>query len=122
MRMKRIENKDFFKQIGQRIARYRKEQTLTQEQLAQKLGITQSVLAHYETGIRRIPLSIVPAVAQALFVSVEEILGMPTKTKRGPSPKILKILEQLQKLPLSKQKLALELIDTIIRDADKKVS
>jgi transcriptional regulator with XRE-family HTH domain len=122
MIVKQIENKDFFKEIGKRIAQYRKEQDLTQEQLAEKLGITQSVLAHYETGIRRIPLSTIPSLSQILFVSVEEILGLPLKKKRGPSPKIQKILQQLQNLPLSKQKLALELIDTIIRDADKKVS
>ena len=40
----------FFKDLGARVAQLRKDQALTQAQLAERLGIAQQTLAHYEVG------------------------------------------------------------------------
>jgi DNA-binding XRE family transcriptional regulator len=40
----------FFVELGKRIALLRKEQGLTQQTLADTLGIAQQTLAHYEVG------------------------------------------------------------------------
>jgi transcriptional regulator with XRE-family HTH domain len=52
--------------IGERIQRAREEHGLTQEELAAKLGCTQSALSNYELGKRRLYLSVLERIAQIL--------------------------------------------------------
>jgi transcriptional regulator with XRE-family HTH domain len=104
----------FYVEFGRRIARFRKEANLTQAQLAEKLGLKQQLIAAYEKGIRRIPLSHLKPLAQALSVDIEDFLGIERKKgKRGPAPVLLKKLEDIQKLPASKQKFVLDFLDTV---------
>ena len=48
------EDQTFYRQLGQRIAERRKGCGLTQQQLADTLGISQQALAHYEVGRLRV--------------------------------------------------------------------
>ena len=57
------DEKQFFRQLGGRIASLRKEQGFTQAQLAGVLGLTQQMVASYEVGRRRVPVSLLPKVA-----------------------------------------------------------
>ena len=45
----------FYQQLGKRVAKLRKEQNVTQVQLAKMLDISQQLVAAYEAGQRRIP-------------------------------------------------------------------
>lgn len=65
----------FFIDLGARIARLRKEQSITQVQFAELLGTSQQAITAYEVGRRRVPVSSLPAIAKLLSVSVEELLG-----------------------------------------------
>jgi len=113
----------FFKELGNRISKYRKEIGLTQEQLAEKIGVSQEVIAYYETGKRRLTLSLLIPLKNALFVDIEDLLGIKKgKGKPGPIPKIQKRLEQIQNLPLNKQKIVLELLDSFIESNIKILS
>jgi len=58
-----------YREIGQRIQQAREERGLTQEELAFKLGCTQSALSNYELGKRRLYLAGLEQIA--------EILGKP---------------------------------------------
>jgi transcriptional regulator with XRE-family HTH domain len=69
------DEKLFFKQLGVRIAGLRKTHGLTQVQLAEALKLTQQMVASYEVGRRRVPVSLLPAIAHALAVSVEVLIG-----------------------------------------------
>jgi len=109
---------EFFKELGQRVAQLRKEQGLTQIQLAELLNISQQLVASYEAGRRRIPVSMLPALAQALAVTVEDLLGKNhTVVKRGPTPKLQRQLEQISRLPRSKQRFVMEMLDTVLSKA-----
>jgi transcriptional regulator with XRE-family HTH domain len=57
------DEKVFFQQLGARIAALRKDQSLTQVQFAEILGLTQQMIASYEVGRRRVPVSLLPAFA-----------------------------------------------------------
>jgi hypothetical protein len=60
--------------------------------------------------------------ALALEVSTDELLGLAgMKTARGkkPSRKILRRMEQIEKLPAAQQALLLKTIDTFIKAAGK---
>ncbi len=62
--------------IGQRIARLRKERGLTQKELAEKIGITQTLVSDYETGRVRIFADMVTRFAFVLGVNTDLIHGL----------------------------------------------
>ncbi|WP_158755828.1 helix-turn-helix transcriptional regulator [Dyella sp. S184] len=65
----------FYKELGARIAQLRKDRDLTQQELADDLGIAQQTFGHYEIGRLRVPLSMLPDLAALLGESVETVLG-----------------------------------------------
>jgi len=112
------ENKLFYQELGKRIAKLRKAQSMTQQQLAEFLGISQQTLAHYEVGRLRVAASMLPALAKALDVSVEALIGeqtAATQSKRGPMSKLQRQVEQVSQLPRAKQKFVMEMLDTVIQ-------
>jgi transcriptional regulator with XRE-family HTH domain len=112
------DEKQFFRELGQRIAALRKAQGLTQVQLAETLGLTQQMIASYEVGRRRVPVSLLPALARALSTSLEALIGEKAPpVKRGPAPQIQQKIERLTRLPKAKQKLVLEMLDGVLAQA-----
>ena len=57
-------DKEFYVQLGARIADARKAAGLTQVQLAEALGIAQQTMAHYEGGVSRIAVAMLPTAAK----------------------------------------------------------
>jgi transcriptional regulator with XRE-family HTH domain len=107
-----------FAQLGQKVATLRKDQHLTQAQLAEILGISQQHMASFEKGIRKIPASMLPTLSQVFGISVDELLGVgATKRKRGPAPKLQRQIEQIQKLPRTKQRFVMQMLDTVLQQA-----
>jgi transcriptional regulator with XRE-family HTH domain len=114
-------DKRFFEALGLRVAQVRKNHNLTQVQLGELLGISQQMVASYEVGRRRIPLSLLPRLAQGLAVPVEVLLGTDTSppTKRGPAPKLQQQLERLSRLPRAKQRLVSEMLEAVLQQASR---
>jgi transcriptional regulator with XRE-family HTH domain len=114
------DDKRFYKELGQRIARLRKEHDLTQQQLATMLGISQQTLAHYEVGRLRVAVAMLPALATALATTVEDLIGdTPRPAKRGPAPKLQQQIERISQLPRPKQRFVIEMLDTVIAQAGR---
>lgn len=121
--MKNIESQNDYTKLGKRIAKYRKENNLSQKKLSEKIGISQQLLANYELGQRRIHVFILLKIATILNVTIFDLLGIKSKkVKPGPIPKIQKILEEIQGLPINKQKMIIESIDAMIKGMTKKAS
>ena len=116
-----VTDKAFYVQLGQRLAAARKAQGLTQNQLAEALGIAQQTLAHYEGGKLRVAIALLPPLAQLLGVSVEELIGAPTKRagKRGPTPKLQQQIARLSDLPHAKQRLIMEMLEGVLLQASR---
>lgn len=111
------EDKLFYKQLGQRIAQFRKAKGLTQVQLAERLKIAQQTMAHYEGGNLRIAVSLLKNLAYELDVSVEELVyeaAPAAKGKRGPTSVLQSKVDQISQLPRAKQKFVIEMLDTVI--------
>lgn len=107
----------FYEKLGQRLAERRKARGITQVQLAERLGVAQQTLAHYEGGTVRIAIATLADAAQTLGTSVEALLGgASTKTsgKRGPAPKIQQQLEQIEALPKAKQRAIAQVLDSML--------
>ena len=114
------DEKQFFRQLGGRIAALRKEQGLTQVQLAETLELTQQMIASYEVGRRRVPVSLLPALARALSVNVERLIDAKAPpNKRGPAPQLQQKIERLARLPKAKQKFVLEMLDGVLNQASR---
>lgn len=63
-------------EIGSRIRRYRKENGLTQEQLADKINVTKNRVSNWEQGINRPEADILADICRALNVSPSNLLGV----------------------------------------------
>jgi transcriptional regulator with XRE-family HTH domain len=115
------DEKSFFRQLGVRIADARKSQNLTQQQLGEALRISQQMVASYEIGRRRVPISLLPKLARSLSLSVEALIGEDNKSasKRGPAPKIQQQLERVSSLPKAKQRFVSEMIDNMLAQAGR---
>ena len=115
------DEKDYFKALGSRIAHLRKELELTQVQLAEILGLSQQMVASYEVGRRRIPVSLLPSLARALNVQTDVLLGNEPKTpaKRGPTPKWQQQIEAIAQLPRAKQRFVSQVLDTVLAQAGR---
>lgn len=110
------DDKAFFVALGQRIATLRKERNLTQQQLAEQLGIAQQTLAHYEGARLRVPASMLPTLAGLLAVEIDELIGYQAKraTKRGPAPKLAQHMERISQLPRTQQQFVMKMLDTVL--------
>jgi transcriptional regulator with XRE-family HTH domain len=104
--------------LSQRISKLRKDLNLTQTQVADKLGITQPAYARYEAAQRKIPIDLMPNLANAFGVSVEDLLGISTKgKKRGPQSQLEKRFEDIQALPKKEQRYIIETLDRLLKTA-----
>ena len=114
------DDKQFFKALGGRIARLRKEQGLSQQALADEVGVAQQTLAHYEVGRARMPVSLLPVLAQFFAVAVDELLGLKNGAgKRGPTPMLQRQIERLSRLPKTKQKVVMEMLDGVLSQPNR---
>lgn len=114
------DEKAFFKAMGARIAELRKASSITQAQLAETMDVSQQTVASWEVGRRGVPVSVVPALARALGVSVEALIGeTPQPGKRGPTPKLQQQLERLASLPKPKQRAVMEVLEAMLAQASR---
>ncbi len=68
------ETQDFLKKVGKKVYEKRKEKQLTQEQLAELLGMTPSGYAKIERGLSNFSISRLMEIAKKLEIELDEIL------------------------------------------------
>lgn len=102
--------------IGARLARFRKEAGLTQVELAEKLGIPQSMISDYEREGLRLHAELIIQLCQIFKVSADEILGLAGATQ-PPAKRNLRIhrkLKDIDRLPKRDQEALLRTIDAFL--------
>jgi transcriptional regulator with XRE-family HTH domain len=102
--------------IGERVARIRKERGFTQVELAEKIGVIQSIVSAIERDVLKLSAEMAVRFAMALEVSTDDLLMPPRKpaSARKPSRKILRRLEQIETLPRTQQIAVLKTIDNAL--------
>ena len=68
-------NKMNLAKVGKFITELRKEQSLTQEQLGEKIGVTNKTISRWETGTYLPPADALLALSELYGVSINEILA-----------------------------------------------
>jgi len=115
-------DKPFFVELGKRIAQLRRDQNMTQQQLADALGIAQQTLAHYEVARLRVPASMLPTLGEIFKVPVDELIGQPAtarSSKRGPASQLQRSIERISELPKTKQRFVIEMLETVLAQASR---
>ena len=69
-------------QMGENVRRIRKKEGLTQEQLADAVGITSSFCAQIEAGVRSTSIDTLYRIAEALNVSASVLIYGSTQNER----------------------------------------
>ncbi len=87
--------------LGRRIAALRKQQNLTQDELAEKLGLSSQAVSKWENELSCPDIMLLPELARILHVTVDVLLSgtpapetrmtLPTEVK-SPQERILRIL------------------------------
>lgn len=105
---------------GQRVAQLRKERGLTQQEMAERLGVSQPVVSDYECGALRLHGELIAKLAEILAVSADEILGLtPVTTRTGvlKNRTLHRRLQQLDRLPARDQQALLRTIEAFLAKA-----
>jgi transcriptional regulator with XRE-family HTH domain len=105
--------------VGQRLARIRKQRGYTQVQLAKEMGLIQSLVSDYETNRLQLSAEMAVRFSLALNTSMDELLHpkMKKSTTKKPSLKVVRRMEQIEKLPPRQQASVLSALDSILRGA-----
>jgi transcriptional regulator with XRE-family HTH domain len=106
--------------FGQRLARLRKERGWTQVELAERIGIIQSLISDYERDRLRMNPAMILRFAAALEITTDELLQSDARKhplRRKPSLRVLRRLEKIEKLLAHQQSTLLKTIDTFLRGA-----
>ena len=111
------ESRAYFRALGAHIAELRKEQGLTQAELARALGVSQQTVFAYELGDRRVSVLIVAKLAKIFGVTVEEMIGMsriPRPANRRLSPAGMRHAERFQQLSKTEQRFVKKIMDLLL--------
>jgi transcriptional regulator with XRE-family HTH domain len=111
--MKKIKKSGFSK----RLADIRRKKGFSQRDLAKVTGISQRMIAHYETKADTIPVEKMAVIAKALKVSLDELVGIKELKEITPvkqNTRILKKLEKIEELPKKDQKALLHFLDALL--------
>lgn len=81
--------------IGQRIRKYRKAHSFSQEILAEKIGISTTHMSHIETGNTKLSLAVLVNLSLVLEVTTDDILfGAYSSNRSTLTDTLLSELEQ----------------------------
>lgn len=103
--------------FGERLAALRKLAGFTQVELAAELGISQRMVAYYESPQAAPPATLLPLIANALGVTIDELFGRDTKrrlVKQEGDSRLRRRLLAIEKLEPNEKRQVLQLLDAFI--------
>ncbi|HYA16774.1 MAG TPA: helix-turn-helix transcriptional regulator [Bryobacteraceae bacterium] len=104
--------------IGERVSRIRREHGFTQVELAEKIGVIQSIVSAIERDVLKLSAEMAVRFAIAFGVTTDELLMPGRKAnesrKHKPSRKVLRRLELIETLPRTQQTAVLKTIDNAL--------
>ncbi|GAB2498523.1 helix-turn-helix domain-containing protein [Arenimonas alkanexedens] len=105
--------------FGERLALLRKAAGYTQQQLADEIGASRRQVAYYEGESEHPPAGLLIALAQALNVTTDELLGVHTGRRAkvampAVSTRLERRLKMIERMPPKPKQQLLGLIDTFL--------
>ena len=81
--------------LGTRIAEQRRKMNLTQDQLAERMGVSSQAVSKWENDLSCPDISLLPSLSDLFGISIDELL-------RGESQKIVQVLPEGERKDLNK--------------------
>ncbi len=115
------DDRAFFMALGVRIAAHRKAQDLTQVELAKLLGISQQAMTSFEKGRRRVPVLLLPVIANLLDTKLDALIAHDVAPavepkKRGLQTKLRQQLEMIEALSIAEQRAIVRALDYMLAE------
>lgn len=111
------------KAIGRRLRELRQRRGLTQTELAEQLGIDQTLVSNYERGAARMHGALVAGFAKALKASADEVLGLKDSlAPKQSNGRLLRRLQRIEELGTADQKAVLRYLDALLDSNARKAS
>lgn len=108
--------KDVASGFGERLAGLRKAAGFTQVGLAAKLGISQRMVAYYESPTATPPANLLPQIAATLGVTIDELFGIAQRdqSRQDGDNRLRQRLLAIKELDVADQRQVIELLDAFI--------
>jgi transcriptional regulator with XRE-family HTH domain len=105
--------------FGERLAQLRKAAGFTQQELANEVGVSRRMIAYYEGQTEHPPTTLLPAIARALKLSTDALLGVAAAAKKSRGAKqadsrLVRRLQQIEKLDPADKRQVLQVLDAFI--------
>ena len=115
MPMPKIDEKE---SIGDRLARLRNERGYSQRDLSRETGISHRMIAYYEKQAQYPPTHVLPVLAKALGISLDQLFGMDKIKKDGNNKdmRLWRRFSQIEKFDVKEKRKIIQLLDTFIEN------
>jgi len=107
--------------FGQRLAGIRKSRGVTQAQLGEAVGVSNRVIAYYETESDQPPGALLVELCKTLRVSADELLGIkiPAEPKNPKMARLMNRLKRVAELTPAQQRAILQQVEALIETQNK---
>jgi transcriptional regulator with XRE-family HTH domain len=103
--------------LGKRILELRKDKNITREKLGKTIGTSGAIIGRYERNERTPSVEIARKIADAFEVSLDYLVG---STEFQLDKKIIKKIQDIQKLPSQDQEHLFYVLDSILQNVKAK--
>ncbi|MFP3015711.1 MAG: helix-turn-helix domain-containing protein [Wolbachia sp.] len=85
-------------EVGKKVKNWRLERGYTQKDLARKIGVKYWVILQYEKGNRRVPIERLYAMAEALSISITDLIPVSKSCLEDEGEEILNLVREYKKI------------------------
>lgn len=108
--------------FGERMAKFRNKAGYSQRDLAKETGISQRMIAYYESQTQHPPTHLLPTLAKVLGVSTDELLGIKKTNSNGQKKdmRLWRRFSRIDQMDTKEKRQILQLLDTFIENEQLK--
>ena len=108
--------------FGERLSEARRRAGFSQQQLADKLGVSQRTVAHWERAKVALRADQLVALAHLLGVSADFLIGLevPKQRESGPVGRTRRVLETVSRLPRHRQQKIIEVVEALVAHGEER--
>ncbi|MGH9796824.1 MAG: helix-turn-helix domain-containing protein [Candidatus Polarisedimenticolia bacterium] len=103
--------------FGDRLLRLRQARGYSQRELGDRVGVSQRMMTYYERQADHPPAYLLPRLAEALRVSVDELMGVRPVKEPAATPRNTRLwrkLRDIEKLAPGDRKAVLKFVDALL--------
>lgn len=103
--------------LGERISALRQQAGLTQRELADRVNVTQRVIAYWEREAVSLRADQIDALANALEATADALLGRKAAKGRGTGPvgRAKKLFDSISRLPRHQQEKVISILEPFVQ-------